>query len=79
MKLDGNTDLRFVGRWLNLTRACEYAGMSRNTLLKYIREGYFWGEKLPSGHWRVDRESIDNALSDKDHVRARDILRRLAA
>lgn len=42
-----------------LSEACRYASLSRNTVKKMLLAGQFAGECSPGGHWRVDRESID--------------------
>jgi excisionase family DNA binding protein len=48
-------------RWLRLREACAYAGLSRNTVKKMLLDGSLIGERTSkNGHWRVDRESIDD-------------------
>jgi excisionase family DNA binding protein len=47
-------------RWLRMREASAYAGLSRNTLKKMLLDGSLTGERTPGGHWRVDRESIDD-------------------
>lgn len=51
-------------KWLTLPEACIYARMSKNTLKKYLENGHFSGERLDSGHWRIDRESIDGYFGE---------------
>lgn len=46
-------------KWLTLKEAMAYAGVkSQDTMRKWIEEGHVYGFKR-SGHWIVDRESID--------------------
>jgi len=54
------------GRWLTLKEAMDYAKVrSPNTIIAWITEGFIYGHKR-SGHWIVDRTSIDDwFLSDK--------------
>lgn len=52
-------DYQPVKRWLSMSEACEYAGKSRNTIRLWIDEGYIHAQKT-TGHWEIDRESIDD-------------------
>jgi len=65
----------FWPRWLRVSAACKYASLSRKTLKRMLIEGDLRGERTPGGHWRVDRESIDEYFSG-DH-KALEILRSL--
>ena len=51
-------------KWLTLPEACIYARMSKNTMKKYLDAGHFSGERIESGHWRIDRESIDGYFGE---------------
>lgn len=57
-------------RWLRLSDACRYAGLSTKTIKRMIGEGNLRGERTPGGHWRVDRESIDDWFSGDDKALA---------
>ncbi|MBU1001642.1 MAG: helix-turn-helix domain-containing protein [Proteobacteria bacterium] len=46
-------------RWLRLSEACKYAGLSPNTFRKYVDLGIFRADRTEGGHRRIDRESID--------------------
>ncbi len=48
-----------VPRWLDIKQACQYANIKRDTLMKWVDEGYVYGHKR-SGKWIIDRDSIDN-------------------
>ena len=48
-----------VSRWLTIKEACQYGKIKRDTLMKWIDEGYIYGSKR-SGKWIVDRQSIDD-------------------
>jgi len=63
-------------KWLKLPEACRYARMSKNTLKKYIQLGRFSGERLESGQWRINRESIDDYFQRSDE-KALEICRKL--
>lgn len=38
--------------------AAERLGVSDNTIREYIRRGFITASKLPSGHYRVDEQSV---------------------
>lgn len=38
--------------------AAERLGVSDNTIREYLRKGQLSGKKLPSGHYRVDEQSV---------------------
>jgi hypothetical protein len=61
--LEKRTD--FSPRWLSITQACKYAGMSEKTLMHYILGGDVYGTKK-GGKWIVDRESIDSFMLADD-------------
>ena len=46
-------------RWLKISEASKYASLSRKTLYKMLSDGDLRGDKTRGGHWRVDRQSID--------------------
>lgn len=48
-----------VSRWLTVKEACEYAKIKRDTLMRWLDEGYVYGSKR-SGKWIIDRTSIDS-------------------
>ncbi len=50
-------------RWLRISEAEKYASLSRNTIKKMLKDGQLRGERTPGGHWRIDRESIDDWFS----------------
>ena len=54
-------------RWLTLREACQYARVSRNTLLKLIDEGHIAAKRL-EGKWIVDRLSIDRFYAADDDI-----------
>lgn len=39
--------------------AADELGLHTDTIKRYIREGILEGSRLPGGHWRVTRESVD--------------------
>ena len=49
----------YSARWLKVSDAASYAGMSRNTLFDCIANGEIKAKKRPKGGWIVDRMSID--------------------
>lgn len=51
-------DLNIIGRWLSMPKACKYSEMSKNTLMKCIKNGDIKASKR-RGKWIVDRRSID--------------------
>lgn len=62
---------RSRSRWATLEEAKAYARIkSRETMIRYIEEGYFYGEQRPSPTgkkckwtWVVDLNSIDDAYN----------------
>ncbi len=50
-------------RFLRMGEAEEYAGLNRKTIRNMILNGIFDGDTTAGGHWRVDRESIDEYFS----------------
>jgi excisionase family DNA binding protein len=53
------------GRWLTMDEAMAYAKVkSPNTIRKWIDDGQIYAHKR-SGHWIVDRESIDDWFSSE--------------
>lgn len=52
-------------RWMDIKTACSYASLSKNTLMKLMREGHIRAKKL-DGKWIFDRESIDTFMQTDD-------------
>ncbi len=48
-------------RWLDISKACKYISLSKNTLLKYIMSGDVYAKRL-NGKWIVDKKSIDEFM-----------------
>ena len=48
-------------RWLTISAVFKYASLSRKTVYKMLLNGDLRGRKTKgdSGHWRVDKDSID--------------------
>ncbi len=65
-------------RWLKIRQAVEYAGMSRNSLMRLIEADSIKARKRPVGGWVVDRTSIDeyNAGSGEEDALFNDLARR---
>jgi len=42
-----------------MSEAAKYASLDRKTIKRMLMEGLLRGDRTPGGHWRVDRESID--------------------
>ena len=52
-----------VGRWLTMPQALAYAKLkTEKTMRMWIKKGYIYGFKR-SGHWIIDRQSIDDWYS----------------
>lgn len=45
-------------KWMTVKEACDYAKVSRNTMMRWVNRGYVYGTKT-TGDWRIDRESLD--------------------
>ena len=43
-------------------QAAKLLGVTPATVTTYLRQGHLEGVQLPSGHWRVTRESVDQLL-----------------
>ena len=41
-------------------KACRYAGVDCKTIYRMLERGDLNGEKIPGGHGRIGRESIDD-------------------
>jgi len=54
-------------RYLPMGKAVQYSGVSRHTLYRMLEQGHISGDRTPGGHWRIDKESIDDwfVRSDK--------------
>lgn len=48
--------------WLKMGQAMRRLNVCRASMRKYCQEGLVRAEKLPSGHWRIDQDSIDQLL-----------------
>jgi excisionase family DNA binding protein len=59
MEQFGGDAERMITRWLSITDAADYAGLSRKTVKRMLDSGALCGDRTPGGHWRIDRESID--------------------
>lgn len=69
-------------RWLKLREAARYASLSPKTIRRLIDEGDLRAERTPGGkkcpgHWRIDRESIDEYFTGDTERRVGEILRSL--
>ncbi len=65
-------------RWLTMAEACQYAKISKNTLMKCIHSGDVRASKR-HGKWIVDRLSIDRYYeSDTEELLYRDIACRVS-
>ena len=62
-------------RWLSITKACRYSGMSDKTLMRYVTNGEIYGSKK-GGKWYIDRNSIDTFFKS-DAVAINETLARL--
>lgn len=70
-------DILLSGRWLSMPKACRYSEMSKNTLMKCIKNGDIKASKK-RGKWIVDRESIDKYYeADIENVLFNDIAQRV--
>jgi hypothetical protein len=66
-----------TSRWLSMPEAMIYLRCrSRNTVLKYLREGLIDGKRL-GGRWLIDRESIDRRLTPETRTRALELLQEM--
>lgn len=52
-------ELRLHKKWLSMKEAMDYTGKSRNTIKKWLEEGYIDGKKT-TGNWQINRESIED-------------------
>lgn len=53
------------GRWMKVSEAAAYSRVSRDTIYRWIKEGYIHANKR-TGEWIIDRESIDDWYSQLD-------------
>ena len=44
-------------RLMSLNEAAEYAGVSRQSLVKYVKQGLFYGRKC-GGRWFFDKKTM---------------------
>lgn len=61
---------------LRMGEACRELGVHRDTMRKYLNEGYIKGRKLPSGHWRIDADSLQQFKESPEDKKAVDLMRR---
>lgn len=61
---------------LRMSEACARLGIHRDTMRKYLNEGLIQGRKLPSGHWRIDPDSLNRFLENPEDKKAVDLMRR---
>ena len=68
-----------MDRYLSMPKATALAGVCRNTMKRYIREGLVQAERLPSekgrGPWRIKEGSITALLEGNLRGQALDLLR----
>ena len=50
-------------KWLRVKEAAKYASLSPRTIKRMLEMGQLRGDRTPGGHWRVDKESIDDWFS----------------
>jgi excisionase family DNA binding protein len=55
-------------RWLRISDASRYASLDRKTIKRMLVEGLLRGDRTPGGHWRVDRESIDEYFAGDERA-----------
>ena len=61
---------------LKMSEACQQLGVHRDTMRKLLVEGHIHGQKLPSGHWRVDQDSIQQFKQGNERAKALDLMRK---
>lgn len=60
-----------MDRWLKMGAACEAANCHRDTMLRWIRDGYVVAKQVPAGSrkdWRIREDSLpiySNAIDNK--------------
>ena len=62
-------------RWLSITQACRYTGMSDKTLMRYIKDSSIFATRK-GGKWYVDKQSIDSFFH-RDEIYIEETLARL--
>lgn len=55
-------------RWLKMGQAMSMLSVCRDTMRSYCVQGLVRAEKLPSGHWRIERGSIERLLQCRDEL-----------
>jgi excisionase family DNA binding protein len=53
---------------MKMSEASKYASLDRKTIKGMLMEGLLRGDRTPGGHWRVDRESIDEYFSGDERA-----------
>ncbi|MCP3925495.1 MAG: helix-turn-helix domain-containing protein [Desulfobacterales bacterium] len=53
-------------KWLDLQGTIKYSKVSKNTLKKWISEGYIYGKRAAGGKTIISRESIDNFYNSEN-------------
>lgn len=56
---------------LSFREACAALGVSRYTLLRYLESGQVDGFRLPGGHWRIRRESVERIRTGSNNEGSR--------
>lgn len=51
-------------RWMSLREASGYARVKRDTLMKWLDQGFIYGTKR-TGKWIFDRKSIDDFFNEE--------------
>lgn len=60
--------------WIKLSKAYKALGVSRKTMMGYIAKDLVTAKQLPSGHWRVLKESVDTFFDNSIDRQAEKIL-----
>ena len=53
--------------YLTLKEACEYARVCKDTMRRWLEEGYVVGHR-EKGKWIINRQSIDDYLSSQSRI-----------
>lgn len=56
----------YQGIHLSAGTVAEYCQVSKSTVLKWIKDGKLQAFKLPSGHYRIDKEDFRDFLERYD-------------
>lgn len=55
-------------RWLKMGQAMSMLNVCRDTMRSYCEEGLVRAKKLPSGHWRIEQDSIDQFMQSHSRL-----------